>query len=100
MEVLELVLNPVAFINWIVCLCLLKFSIKITCNLVSILLSCWDVNEGLDRFLNGPCWHRFEEVGWVRIVCHRHVQVAVTVVLIHVVNITRVGNGSTSLKDL
>ena len=100
LEVLELVLNPVPFINWIVCLCLFKFGFKIACNHLSILLSCWDVNEGLDSFLNGPCWHGFEEVGWVRIVSHRHVQVAVTVVLIHVIDITRIGNGSTRLKDL
>ena len=100
LEVLELVLNPVPFINWIVFLCLLELGLKVACNLIRILLSCWDVNEWLDSFLDGPCWHGFKEVGRVRVIRHRHVQVAVTVVLIHVINIARVGNRSARFKDL
>ena len=111
MEVLELVLDPVPFINWnscLSCLFLSPFSLKfglelgfeLACKLFRILLSRWDVSEGLDSLLDGPCWHRFEEGGRVGIVCHSHVLVAVTVVLIQVVNIARVGDGGARFKDL
>ena len=76
LEVLELVLNPVPLINWLVRLCSLKLFSELLC----ILSGCGDVSEGLDGLLDGPCWHGFEERGRVGIVRHSHVQVAVHVV--------------------
>ena len=100
LEVLELVLDPVPFISWVVCLCLLQLRLELACNLFRILFSSWDVGEGLDSLLDGPCWHGFEEGGRVGVVCHSHVLVAVTVVLIQVVNIARVCNRGARFKDL
>lgn len=68
--------------------------------LAVILSSSVNVDEWLDCFLDGPCGHWLEKGGRVGVVCHRHILVAITVVLVQVQDVARVGDGRARVEDL